>query len=101
MAGWRVYCSSEEGGVSFPSFEKVANTFDFKYMVARDAEEAIKQLKEATKGKGIWLVELQVSSNSRVIPQCRAGRPNEDLEPLMDRGKFRDEMIVGIEDRSF
>ena len=40
------------------------------------------------------LLEVEISSEARVIPQVKYGRPNEDMEPLLPRNVFRENMIV-------
>ena len=40
------------------------------------------------------LIEVIVDSNARVIPQVKFGRPNEDMEPLLDDNVFSDFMLI-------
>ena len=40
--------------------------------------------------------ELLINKNKRVIPQVKFGRPNEDLEPLLDRYEFKKNMIIPV-----
>ena len=40
------------------------------------------------------LIEVIVDSHARIIPQVKFGRPNEDMEPLLDDNVFSDFMLI-------
>ena len=44
--------------------------------------------------KKALIIEVIVDSNARVIPQVKFGRPNEDMEPLLDDNVFSDFMLI-------
>ena len=46
------------------------------------------------KVKGPNIIEVLVKESHRVIPQVKAGRPNEDMEPLLPRPIFERNMLI-------
>ncbi|CAB4820370.1 unannotated protein [freshwater metagenome] len=86
--------SSPEGGLTFPNFGQLAEAFGFEYdKVTRDAEASSK-LNEFWRSQRNHLLHVSISTDARVIPQVKYGRPNEDMEPLLPRSSFLDAMIV-------
>ncbi len=88
------FASSLEGGLSFPNYKSIANAFNLNYKEIANNASLEKDLKEAIDKKGPSLINILISSQARVIPQVKFGRPNEDMEPLLPRSLFLKEMIV-------
>ena len=87
------FASSDKGGLGFPNFCKVVNSFGIKsYKVNKEAELQ-KVFQESNKFDSQF-IEIRISPEARVIPQVKFGRPNEDQEPLLERSEFLKEMIV-------
>jgi len=81
--------------LSFPNFKSIANSFGIEYQnlnVIGDASERLKRsFAHIKKPK---LIEVKINSDARVLPQVKFGRPNEDMEPLLDDDVFSDFMIT-------
>jgi len=92
--GSRYLASNVEGGLAFPDFLKVAKAYDFKVVNISKNNELAKKIKTVLKSKGPVFCNIEIQSKHRVIPQVKFGRPNEDLEPLLDRKEFLENMIV-------
>ena len=86
--------SSNAGGISFPKYENVARTFDLEYFLFSNMKTDEKLLNSFLSSKKASLLEVEISPEARVIPQVKFGRPNEDMEPLLPRNIFKDNMIV-------
>ena len=86
--------SSKEGGISFPSNKKIAESFDLDYFLFEDDKKDQKVLENFLNNDKASLLELIISPDARVIPQVKFGRPNEDMEPLLPRNIFRENMII-------
>lgn len=89
-------------GLSFPSFEKVADVFGFGYTLF---DGDFTKLSEDFHKPGCKIIEVVCTSQDR-HPKLSSkrdettgqfvSRPLEDMFPFMDRDKFKDEMIVDI-----
>ena len=90
----RYVASSKDGGISFPKFDYVAQTFDLDYFLFSNIKTDEKKLNSFLNNKKASLLEVEISPDARVIPQVKFGRPNEDMEPLLPRKIFKDNMIV-------
>lgn len=69
-------CSAETG-VSFPKFEKIADTFGFEYMICHTNGELAYALKEFFKKSGNVLLEIEQKLDDPVTPKVMS-RMNED-----------------------
>ena len=88
------FASSNEGGLGFPDFCKVVESFGIKSLRITKNEEIKEILKKFINSKESIFLDVKITPNSRVIPQVKFGRPNEDTDPLLSRDKFFQEMIV-------
>ncbi len=86
--------SSPEGGLTFPNFGQLAEAFGFEYDKVTRGAEASSKLNEFWRSQRNHLLHVSISTDARVIPQVKYGRPNEDMEPLLPRSSFLDAMIV-------
>lgn len=88
------FASSIEGGLDFPDYEDIANAFNLKYIKIDCNQELNQKIEEIINSSQPTLCNLVVSPKMRVIPQVKAGRPNEDMEPLLTDEEFNNEMII-------
>ncbi|QNJ30608.1 acetolactate synthase/ large subunit/ biosynthetic type [Synechococcus sp. PROS-9-1] len=86
--------SSYEGGLDFPDFRSLANSFSLKYAEVASNDSIESCVSNVLKESMPILCNFIVSDKMRVIPQVKAGYPNEDLEPLLAREVFYDQMII-------
>lgn len=94
------YVASNERDLTFPSFKSVAESFGFDYFKIDSVSDLDAALDVMATSSGPKLFELIISSEARVIPQVKAGRPNEDMDPLLPRETFLDAMIIDHLDSS-
>lgn len=86
--------SSYEGGLAFPNYRSLAESFSLEYYEANSTDEMIDLLEKSDDKQTAAIFNIRVASEMRVIPQVKAGYPNEDLEPLLPRDMFNEQMIV-------
>ena len=86
--------SSNSGGISFPNYKKLSSTFNLDYFFINNLENDKQNLNSFFKNEKASLLEVLISEDARVIPQVKFGRPNEDMEPLLPRDVFYQNMIV-------
>ena len=86
--------SNVERGLPFPDFVKIADAYGYKTMTISSNKEVKERIIEVLNFDGPTFCNVEISSEHRVIPQAKYGRPNEDQEPLLDRKEFLENMIV-------
>ncbi len=92
--------SSEEGGLSFPNYKKISEAFDLEYLELSFKSDLNEKLNKFLNSRGPVLFNVKVPKNARVKPQVKFGRPNEDMEPLLPRDIFKENMIIQTLDLS-
>lgn len=90
----RYLASCVEGGLAFPDFVKVAKAYGFKTATISKNRDIRKHIQEALESEGPFLCNVDIGTEHRVVPQVKFGRPNEDLDPLLERQEFLKNMIV-------
>jgi acetolactate synthase-1/2/3 large subunit len=83
----KYYASSQEGGLSFPSYAALAQAFELRYYELSTEEMLNSCLQDVRAGPTLY--NVIISSTASVIPQVKFGHPNEDMEPLLPRDEFR------------
>ena len=86
--------SSFTGGLDFPDFKTLANSFSFQYCELQSNDSINSSITSVLRNPGPTLCNIIVSDKMRVIPQVKAGYPNEDLEPLLSRDIFYAQMNI-------
>lgn len=86
--------SSQKGGLSFPDYSLIADAYSMKYFILEENKNLKKRLKEFFNHEGACFLDLKIPSEARVSPQVKFGRPNEDMEPLLEREIFLKNMII-------
>ena len=94
------YVASGIDDISFPEFETIALGFGISFIRLSDPEEITTTLNYVNECDGPVMCEVIISPDARVIPQVKAGRANEDMEPLLPRNVFNDAMLICPESRS-
>jgi len=89
----KYFATSQNQGLSFPNFKKIASSFDLDYLKIRNDND-ISKLRKLKYIKKSILVEVIIDEKERVLPQSRFGYPIEDADPLMDRNEFLENMII-------
>ena len=90
----RYLASCVEGGLAFPDFVKVAKAYGFKTATISKNRDIRKHIQAVLESEGPFLCNVDIGTEHRVVPQVKFGRPNEDLEPLLERQEFVNNMIV-------
>lgn len=92
--GGAYVATSREGGLGFPDFVTLAESFDIP-AVTLDANDVIDSVVRAVMAHdGPILCDVRIPHEHRVVPQSRFGRPIEDADPLLPREVFLRNMIV-------
>ena len=86
--------SSSKSDLLFPNFEKLAHSFGYEYECINDNKNIEDKLQSLLSKSCQTICEVKVGHDSRVIPQVKYGRPNEDMEPLLPREIFKANMII-------
>jgi acetolactate synthase I/II/III large subunit len=92
--GSRYFASSLQGGLGFPDFVALAKAYGMNSFAIRSNDDITDGIQRALADDEPILVDLEIPSSERVIPQVKFGRPIEDCEPLLPRRDFLKAMIV-------
>ena len=87
------HASSEEGGLSFPNYKKLASTYNIKYFEL-NSEKDFSLIDEIMNDGNPLICNVCIDKDFRVIPQVKFGKPNEDMGPLLPREMFKESMII-------
>ncbi len=98
--GGRLHASSDQGGLAFPNFVELAEAHGIKGLRISTNAEIDENFKTVFALNAPVLIDVDIESTERVIPQCKYGRPIEDSEPLIKRADFFEAMIVKAMDAS-
>lgn len=90
----RYSASCVEGGLAFPDFVKVAKAYGFKTTTISKNRDIRKHIQEVLESEGPFFCNVDIGTEHRVVPQVKFGRPNEDLDPLLERKEFLKNMII-------
>ena len=93
--------SSKEGGLSFPDFALIAKAYQMKYFHLDENKNIDSKLQDFFDFEGSCFINIKIPSKCRVYPQVKFGRPNEDMEPLLQREKFFKNMLIEPLDVSY
>lgn len=96
----RYEASTNESGLAFPDFLKVARAYGFKTINIGKNSMVRRKIKEVLRFPGPVFCNIEINPKHRVIPQVIFGRPIEDPEPFLDRQEFLQNMIVKPEKAS-
>lgn len=81
--------------LTFPDFASIASSFGIEYQKIDTQDEKLGALLPHFLDRNVpKLIEVMVNSNARVLPQVKFGRPNEDMEPIIDDNVFSDFMLI-------
>ncbi len=92
--GSNYVASSEEGGLSFPDYQKISEAFKLDYIELSKNSDIDEKISEFLLSQNPVLMNVIIPKTSRVKPQVKFGRPNEDMEPLLPRNIFMDNMLI-------
>jgi len=92
--GSQYIASSYDGGLAFPEYKSLAESFSLVYYEANSTSAAVNLLDDIYSESAAVFCNIHVAAEMRVLPQVKAGYPNEDLEPLLPRDVFRQQMII-------
>jgi acetolactate synthase-1/2/3 large subunit len=88
----RITGSSIESGISFPSFENLAMTFNFNYMKISNLDSLNDDFRQQLNDNNPVLFEIMMDSNQKYFPRLATAKlgdgafispPIEDLDPLI------------------
>jgi acetolactate synthase-1/2/3 large subunit len=88
----RITGSSIESGISFPSFEKLANTFNFNYLKISNHDSLNDDFRQQLNDNNPVLFEIIMDSDQKYFPRLATAKlgdgtlispPIEDLDPLI------------------
>lgn len=89
----KYYATSSKGGISFPNFKKIAESFNLNYLKINNNDEISNVMKKKLNKKKSRIIEIFVDPNERVNPQSRFGFPIEDSDPILPRKEFFSNML--------
>ena len=86
--------ASSTADLSFPCFKALSAAFGFKYYRIQNFKKLNIALANMRELDGPEIYDIVVSPDARVVPQVKFGRPNEDMDPLLQRKNFFKNMII-------
>ncbi len=93
----------EKSGISFPSFEKVADAFGVGYVSIKNHDDIEVRVKEALDFDGPVICDIHMSPTQPLLPKVfseklpdgrMVSKPLEDMFPFLDREEFRSNMFI-------
>ena len=90
----KYFASSFEGGLPKINFLNIATEYGLKTFSCSLNKNLEKNIRKTIQSDGPALCEIKINTSHRVIPQVKFGYPNEDLEPLLPRKEFLQNMII-------
>ena len=87
------HASSEEGGLSFPNYKKLASAYNIKYFELNSGKD-FSLIDEIMNDGNPLICNVCIDKDFRVIPQVKFGKPNEDMGPDLPRDMFKESMII-------
>jgi acetolactate synthase-1/2/3 large subunit len=90
----RYEASTVTTGLAFPDFCKIAEAYGYRTLSIGLNRDLPGVVKEVLQSEESIFCTVHISPEHRVIPQVKFGRPNEDMEPLLERPEFLENMIV-------
>ena len=85
--------SSNDGGIPLPDYSKIANGYNINSININTKNDINKIENELNTNDPIFM-NIKIDPKHRVNPQVKFGRPIEDLEPLLSRQEFSENMII-------
>lgn len=94
---------NSDSGVSIPSIKKIAFAYDLPYVSITTNDECDTGIQDCLSIQGPVLCEVICDQKQKVLPtlsSCKqpdgtiTGRPLEDMDPLLSREEFFDNMII-------
>jgi len=90
----KYFASSFEGGLPKINFLNIATEYGLKTFSCSLNKSLKEIIRKTIQSKGPALCEIKINTSHRVVPQVKFGYPNEDLEPLLPRKEFLQNMII-------
>lgn len=87
------HASSAQGGLSFPDYQKLAETYKLNYFEIKNDDD-FSIIKEIMDCNDALICNVCIDNDFRVSPQVKFGKPNEDMGPLLPREIFKESMII-------
>ena len=73
-------------GYDTPDFERIAKAYDISYISYESLDDVSDEFMNI---EGPVFVEVKLREDTYVFPKLEFGKPNQDQEPLIDRGLFQ------------
>ncbi|PIS00644.1 MAG: acetolactate synthase [Chlamydiae bacterium CG10_big_fil_rev_8_21_14_0_10_35_9] len=73
----------EDSGLSFPDYQKLAETFHLPFYSLQNHDQLQKELPLLFKKKGPFICHLAVDETHRIVPMLKFGKGLEDLDPKL------------------
>ena len=90
----KYFASSTEGGLPDINYLKIAKEYGIKGSTCSLNSELKKTISKAINSNSSFFCDLRIDIKHGVIPQVKFGKPNEDLEPLLPRKEFLENMLI-------
>ncbi|PIQ99605.1 MAG: acetolactate synthase [Nitrospinae bacterium CG11_big_fil_rev_8_21_14_0_20_45_15] len=88
----RYVCTDTNSGLGFPDFKKVAKAYKIETMEIPNQKNLNQKLRIALDFKGPLLIDVRLKSDQKITPKLAFGRPIEDMDPLLPREEFEENM---------
>jgi len=87
------FASAEGSGMNFPNYLKIAEAYSFDYVLLSGHDNLDEIIESVVNSSSSIICEVQISPNSRVIPQVKFGSPIEGMEPPIS-SVLQDELMI-------
>jgi len=83
-------------GYSCPDFQGVVSAYRIPVQKISQTNKIDGALRKLFKNKRSGFLEINISSNMKVVPKLSVNRPVEDQEPYLSREELKSNMLIGI-----
>lgn len=87
---------STVSGYSCPNFHDVVSAYKIKAVRANNSSEIAGALEDVFRDNSPMFLEVNIDTNSKVIPKLSVNKPIEDQDPFLSRDELKSNMFIEI-----
>ena len=81
-----------DSGLGFPDFRKVTQAYKIETLELKNHKELNQKIRQTLDYEGPILCNVLLKPDQKIVPKLAFGRPIEDMDPLLPREEFEDNM---------
>ena len=81
-----------DSGLGFPDFRRVAQAYKIETLELKNHKELNQKIRQTLDYEGPILCNVLLKPDQKIVPKLAFGRPIEDMDPLLPREEFEENM---------